>query len=103
MEILSKKYNIDPQGIYEYMKEIVDIKLGTNAREKVWKKIRRDSSQGMIYTRCLVVNVDNKKYIIDVPNRVLRQFYEKEFLKENPDFIPYKQVSRDWKEHYDGT
>ena len=103
MAILREKYNIDSQGIYEYMKEIVDIKLGTNAREKVWKKIRGDSSKGTIYTRCLVVNIDNKKYIIDVDEKLLRQFDEKEFLEEDADFTPYKKVSRDWGEHYDGT
>lgn len=103
MAILSEKYNIDSQGIYEYMKEIVDIKLGTNSREKVWKKIRRDLGKGTIYTRCLVVNIDNKKYIIDVDKKVVRQFDEKEFLEEDADFTPYKKVSRDWREHYDGT
>lgn len=38
IEVLTKKYDIDSQGIYEYMKEIVDIKLGPDGREKIWKK-----------------------------------------------------------------
>ena len=101
MEILSTKYDIDSQGMYEYMKEIVDIRLGTEAREKVWKKIKGTSKQGTRYTRCLIINVNNKKYIMDVDEKVLREFDSKEFTEEDI-FIPFKNFSRDWDEHYDG-
>ena len=102
IEVLREKYNIDSQGMYEYMKEIVDVKLGTEAREKVWKKINGNANEGTIYTRCLVVNVDNKKYIIDVDEKIVRQFDEKEFTEEDAKYKPYKKVSRDWGEQYDG-
>ena len=39
LKVLSENYDIDSQGIYEYMKEIVDIRLGSESREKIWKKI----------------------------------------------------------------
>ena len=32
LEILKEKYNIDSQGIFEYMKEIADISLGPENR-----------------------------------------------------------------------
>lgn len=38
MEVLATKYNVDSQGIFEYMKEIIDIRLGSENREKIWKK-----------------------------------------------------------------
>lgn len=103
IEILKEKYNIDSQGLFEYIKEIVDIKLGPESRKKVWKKLRGNNKKTAIYIRCLVLNIDNKKYIIDVDKGLLRPFDEKEFDIENPNFIPYKNLSRDGEEPYDGT
>ena len=103
IEILKGKYNIDSQGIYEYMKEIVDIKLGPESRKKVWKKIEGKDNKATRYIRCLVLNVDNQEYILDVDKMLLRTFDEDEFNKENSDFIPYKDLSRDWGEPYDGS
>lgn len=102
IEILREKYNIDSQGMYEYMKEIVDVKLGTEAREKVWKKIKGNSNEGTVYTRCLVVKIGDSKYIIDVDEKVIRQFDEKEFTAKDAKYMPYKSLSRDWTEYYDG-
>lgn len=102
IEILKEKFNIDPQGLFEYMKEIVDIKLGPTSREKVWKIIKGNNNETIRYIRCLVLYVDNQKYIIDVDKMLLRPFNDDEFTKENAEFIPYKELSRDWDEQYDG-
>ena len=92
IEILKDKYNIDSQGLYEYMKEIVDIKLGPAARKKVWKEIKGKDFDETRYIRCLILDVDNQKYIIDVDTMLLRTFDEEEFKKEDRNFIPYKEL-----------
>jgi len=103
IEILKEKYGIDSQGLFEYMKEIVDIKLGAENRKKVWKQIKGNYKEGTRYIRCLVLDIYNQKYLIDVDKKELRPFDDKEFTKEDAEFIPYKQLSRDWGEYYDGT
>ena len=45
------------------------------------------------YMRCLVIDVENQKYIIDVEKKILRLFDEKEFESEDPEFIEYKKVT----------
>jgi hypothetical protein len=102
IEILKEKFGIDSQGLFEYMKEIVDIKLGTEARKKVWKKLDEKSDKEIRYIRCLILDIDNKKYIIDVDEKVIRSFDDEEFTIDNAKFIPFKQLSRDWNEHYGG-
>lgn len=97
IEILNKKYDIDSQGLFEYMKEIVDIKLGSEAREKVWKKLEGDFGKETRYIRCLILDVDNQKYIIDVDKKLLRPFDEKELTEKNTVFIPYKELLRNWR------
>lgn len=103
VEILRDKYHIDSQGIYEYMKEIIDIRLGPEGRKKVWKKLRGNEENSTRYVRCLVFDVDNQSYIIDVDSTIVRTFDEEEFEKEDADFIPYKNLTRDWDERYDGS
>ena len=103
VEILANEHNIDSQGIYEYMKEIIDIRLGPEGRKKVWKKLRGDDEKSTRYVRCLVLNIDNQSYIIDVDAITVRPFDEKEFEQEDPVFIPYKRLERDWDERYDGS
>ena len=103
IEILANEHNIDSQGIYEYMKEIIDIRLGPEGRKKVWKKLRGDNEKSTRYVRCLVLNIDNQSYIIDVDAITVRPFDEKEFEQEDPVFIPYKRLERDWDERYDGS
>lgn len=103
IEILANEHNIDSQGIYEYMKEIIDIRLGPEGRKKVWKKLRGDDEKSTRYVRCLVLNIDNQSYIIDVDAITVRPFDEKEFEQEDPVFIPYKRLERDWDERYDGS
>ena len=103
IEILRDKYDIDSQGLFEYMKEIIDIKLGPESRKKVWKKLDGNDNKATRYIRCLVLDINNQKYIIDVDRRELRTFDEEEFKRDNPEFIPYKDLSRDGEEPYDGT
>ena len=103
IEILSNKYNIDSQGLYEYIKEIVDIRLGPQARKKVWKEIKGNNGKERRYIRCLVLDIDGKKYIIDVDASLIRSFDEKEFESPDTDFIPYKELQRNWREQYDGS
>lgn len=91
IEILKDKYGLDSQGIYEYIKEIVDVTLGPQARKKVWKEIKGNNGEQTRYIRCLILDVENRKYIIDVDRMLLREFDEKEF-KEGGDFIPYKEL-----------
>ncbi len=102
VEILTQKFDIDSPGLFEYMKEIIDIKIGPESRKKVWKKLNGKSNEETRYMRCLVVDVNNQKFIIDVDEKIVRPFDEQEFSKENSEFIPYKKLSRDWNEYYDG-
>ena len=102
VEILANEDNLDSQGIFEYIKEIVDISLGSDKREKVWKKIEGKTSESDRYIRCLVLNIDNQKFIIDVDQKILRSFDEKEFQQKRAKFIPYKEISRGWFDYYDG-
>ena len=97
-----KKYKIDSQGIYEYMKEIVDTRLGSKDREKIWKKIEGETNESTRYIRCLVLNIENQKYLIDVEQGILRPFDEKEFEEKKTHFLPYKELSRGNYDYYDG-
>lgn len=93
IEILKNKHNIDSQGIYEYMKEIVDITLGPELRKKVWKEIKpHGDNEQTRYIRCLILNIENQQYIIDVDEMSLCPFNEEEFKKEDREFIPYKEL-----------
>lgn len=91
IEIL-KDRNIDSQGIYEYIKEIVDIKLGPEARKKVWKEIKGKVNEDTRYIRCLLLNLENQKYIIDVDRMLVREFDIEELRQEDREFIPYKEL-----------
>ena len=102
VEILTQQHDIDSPGLFEYMKEIVDIKIGPESRKKVWKKLRGKSNEETRYMRCLIIDVDNQKLLIDVDERIIRPFDEEEFYKEDADFIPYKKLYRAWDEYYDG-
>lgn len=100
IEILKNKYNLDSQGIFEYMKEIVDINIGPQARTKVWKEIEGNESEDTRYIRCLILDIDNKKYLIDVEKAILREFDEKELKGEDRDFIPYKELTSEQVSSY---
>ena len=51
----------------------------------------------------LIIEVENEKYLIDSETREIKSFDEEaEFKREDPVFIPYKELVRDWNGHYDG-
>lgn len=101
VEIL-KEDELDSQGIFEYMKEIIDISIGKENREKVWKKIDGKNRESTRYIRCVVVNIDDKKYLIDGEDAIVRPFDEKEFDKKRTKFVPNKELTRGGFDYYDG-
>lgn len=103
MQILSEEYKLDSQGMYEYMKEIVDIRIGSEGREKIWKKIEGNTNESTRYIRCLILDINNKKNLVDVENKEIREFDEKELEEKRTKFIPYKELSRGGFDYYDGT
>lgn len=60
VEIL-KSHEIDSQGFMEYMRKIIEDE-GIEI-EKIWKEIK-DSAEKR-YVRCLIFNLDEKKYLLD--------------------------------------
>lgn len=102
LEVLKEDYELDTQGMFEFMKEIADIKLGPESRQKVWKKLNTTPNLNTRYTRCLVLKTNNEEYLVDVDEKILRPFDEKEFEGKDAKFIPFKELSRDWDEQYDG-
>lgn len=103
LQILIEKYQIDSQGIFEYMKEIVDMKLGPESRKKVWKKLEGTDDKATRYIRCLLIDAGNKMFLIDGDAGVIREFKEEEFSVENASFIPFKGLSHDEDERYNGS
>lgn len=92
IKILKEEHNIDSQGLYEYIKEIVDIKLGTENRKKIWKEIRGATHEETRYTRCLLLDVDGQKYMVDSDKMLLRKFDMKELEQEDREFIPFNEL-----------
>ena len=101
VEIL-KEDGLDSQGIFEYMKEIIDISIGKENREKVWKKIDGKNRESTRYIRCVVANIDDKKYLIDGEDAIVRLFDEKEFDEKRTKFVPNKELTRGGFDYYDG-
>jgi len=101
VEIL-KEDGLDSQGIFEYMKEIIDISIGKENREKIWKKIDGQNRESTRYIRCVVVNIDGKKYLIDGEEARIRPFDEKEFDEKRTRFVPNKELTRGGFDYYDG-
>lgn len=102
IEVLKDKYDIDSQGLFEYMKEIVDTKIGAQYRKKVWKIIHGEGESEKRHIRCLIIALKDQKYIIDVDKRILRPFSADEFDKQDPEFLKYPDGTRDWGEPYNG-
>lgn len=104
IKVLIEKYDIDSQGIFEYMKEIIDIKHGPEKRKKVWKKIEGKDDKETRYIRCLVLNLNERKYIIDGDKGILRPFSVDEFEKSEPEFFKFNNpnIGKDIEDHYDG-
>lgn len=103
LEILSEKYKLDSQGIFEYMKEISDIRIGAEKRRKVLKRIEGKSRESTREIRCFYITIGEQKFLIDVDERIIRPFSEKEFEEKRPQFMPYAGHSRDGFDYYDGT
>ena len=101
VEIL-KEDGLDSQGIFEYMKEIIDISIGKENREKIWKKIDGQNRESTRYIRGVVVNIDGKKYLIDGEEARIRPFDEKEFDEKRTRFVPNKELTRGGFDYYDG-
>ena len=102
IKILSEKYEIDSQGIFEYVKEIADIRLGSEKREKIWKKLEGDTKESTRYIRCLLLNIDEQKFLVDVDKKLVRPFEEEELNKKRAEFIPYNDLSRGGYDYYNG-
>ena len=61
------KYNIDPQGFFEYIRFLIeesDIKI-----EKIWKEEKNTNEKR--YERCLYFEFNNKTYLLDSINKDL--------------------------------
>ncbi len=99
MEILSEDYQIDSQGIFEYMKEIVDIKLGPINREKVWKRIGKETEgEQNRLIRCLLIKINQKCYMIDVDSIKIFQFDKKDLKNDSCEFVSFEEGSnRNWR------
>lgn len=107
IQILKEKYELDSAGIYEYMKEIVDTKIGARSRKKVWKKVENEPGQGTRYTRCLIVTIDDVSYLIDVTKddllEMFREFDFSELDDKSDTIIPFNKMERNWDvDEYDG-
>lgn len=98
IQILKENYNLDSAGMYEYLKEIIDTKIGAKFRKKVWKEVENDNGIGTIYTRCLIVTINNISYIIDVTKdnsrEILQQFDEKELERQDSKVILFNKMVR---------
>lgn len=106
VQILKEDYNLDSAGIYEYLKEIVDTKIGAKFRKKVWKEVE-SNGVGTRYTRCLIVTINDIQYIIDVTKEntceIFRMIEESELQNPDSKIISFKEMSREWeKDPYDG-
>ncbi len=102
IKVLAEQYDVDSQGIYEYMKEIVDIRLDPKSRKKLWKRIDGESRESLRYIRCLCVNINGKDYLIDVDKKLIRPFDREELNQKRTSFVEYSELSRGSYEFYDG-
>ena len=103
LKILTEKYHLDSQGAFEFIKEIVDIRLGSVKRQKIWKKIEGETKESTRYIRCLLITIKNQKYLLDVDKCEFRLFDDQEFDEKRTSYIPYKELSRGGFDYYDGT
>ncbi len=73
-----KKYNIDAQGFFEYMRAIIE-QEGFEI-EKLWKEDIGASERR--YERCLMFNFNNKTYLLDSIDKTLNEI-EREKIDKN--------------------
>lgn len=99
---VSKKMGLESQGIFEYIKEMVDIKLGSEYRTKVYRELYEEGQEIPRRIRCLVLNIDGKQYLVDGHDKIFREFDEKEYDKKPPTYVKCKEATRDAFDYYDG-
>lgn len=64
-----KSYEIDSQGFFEYMRAIIEseeIQI-----EKIWKEIQGEYEK--THARCLIFNFDDKTYLLDSVEKILKE------------------------------
>ncbi len=103
VQILKEEYNLDSAGIYEFIKEIVDTKIGTKSRRKAWKEVENISEgTGKRYTRCLLVTIHDTEYIIDVTKEDINEIV-RIYNAKDEKVILFKDMDRNWNDDpYDG-
>jgi hypothetical protein len=107
IQILKEEYHLDSAGMFEFLKEIVDTRIGPRSRKKVWKEVEAGAGVGKRYTRCLIITIDDLDYLIDVtkehPSEILRRFDRAELDRPESGIIAYNKLVRDWDtDPYDG-
>ena len=80
-----RKYNIDAQGFFEYMRSKIE-KQGIEI-EKIWKEVKGASEKR--YVRCLLFNYNSNSYLLDsleqTLNKVNREDIDKKVFVFNPE------------------
>ena len=84
-----RKYNIDAQGFFEYMRSKIE-KQGIEI-EKIWKEVKGASEKR--YVRCLLFNYNSNSYLLDsleqTLNKVNREDIDKKVFVFNPEENEY--------------
>ena len=84
-----KKYNIDAQGFFEYMRSIIEHE-GIDI-EKLWKEDIAASEKR--YERCLIFDFDSKTYLLDSIDKSLnvvdKEKIDKKIFIFNPEENEY--------------
>ncbi len=77
-EIL-KNHKIDSQGFCEYMKAI----LGNEEidTDKIWREVKEKSYEKR-YSRCLVFDLNEKTYLVDTVDKILKEVKKENLNKE---------------------
>ena len=79
-----KKYNIDSQGFFEYMRAKIEqekIKI-----EKIWKEVKGSSERR--YLRCLIFSFNYKTYLLDSDEKTLSEVDKEKLDKKAFIFNP---------------
>ena len=79
-----KKYNIDSQGFFEYMRAKIEqekIKI-----EKIWKEVKGSSERR--YLRCLIFSFNYKTYLLDSDEKTLSEVDKEKLDKKVFIFNP---------------
>ena len=101
LKIIKDEYNLDYAGIFEYMKEIVDTRLGSESRKKVWKRIKNENGEE-IYTRCIIATIGNQEYLIDVTVNNFAEMLSPISAEDYKNLGIIKSLHRPFDEKYSG-